>query len=116
MIAIEIYVQIYDGAWNPETGKTADDETNLSEAEKKKLASKRRKEAAKKKKGGEAKKGEKGEKGNNKKTNEPAKEDPLEPETLLKEAQETIKQGDKIVTYTALEKAKEWTRWLEDLR
>lgn len=115
VIAIEIYVQIYDGAWNPETGKTADDETNLSEAEKKKLASKRRKEAAKKKKGGEAKKGEKGEKGNNKKTNEPAKEDPLEPETLLKEAQETIKQGDKIVTYTALEKAKEWTRWLEDL-
>lgn len=96
MIAIEIYIQIYDGTWNPDTGKTGEDETELTESEKKKLKSKRKKTAAKKK----AAKQE-----NSKKTKEPIKEDPLESDRLLKEAQEK-----------AMDKAKEWTRWLEDLR
>ena len=57
-------------------------------------------EALKKKKEDEKKKKE-----GAKRNAEPVKEDPLEPEKLLKEAQEK-----------ALEKAKEWCEWLETLR
>ena len=98
VIAIEIYIQIYDGTWNPDTGKASNDAAKLSETELKKLRSKKKKAAKKIE-------AEKEKQKNSKKTNEPIKEDPLEPEKLLKEAQEK-----------ALEKAKEWSQWLEDLR
>merc|ERR1712130_638085 len=97
VIAIEIYIQIYDGTWNPDTGKATNNAAKLSETELKKLRSKKKKAAKKIE-------AEKEKQKNSKKTNEPIKEDPLEPEKLLKEAQEK-----------ALEKAKEWSHWLEDL-
>ena len=126
LIAVNIYIQIHDGSWNPETGGSTAAEANLSEAELKKLKSKKKKgkkmlelvvfencmsvfvliftllysEALKKKKEDEKKKKE-----GAKRNAEPVKEDPLEPEKLLKEAQEK-----------ALEKAKEWCEWLETLR
>ncbi|CBY20343.1 unnamed protein product [Oikopleura dioica] len=99
LIAVNIYIQIHDGTWNPETGGSTAAEANLSEAELKKLKSKKKKEALKKKKEDEKKKKE-----GAKRNTEPVKEDPLEPEKLLKEAQEK-----------ALEKAKEWCEWLETL-
>ena len=99
VIAIEIYIQIFDGVWNPETGKSGSEEANLSESELKKLKNKQKREKAKK----EAQK-KQGNKEANKK-NEPIKEDPLEPEKLLKEAKDN-----------SIEKAKEWSKWLEELR
>lgn len=99
LIAINIYIQIYDGAWNPETGGSTAAEANLSEAEMKKLKSKKKKEMLKKRKEDDKKKKE-----GAKRNAEPVKDDPLEPEKLLKEAQEK-----------ALEKAKEWCHWLETL-
>lgn len=99
VIAIEIYIQIYDGVWNPETGKSSDGENQLSESELKKLKNKRKKQNAIKKQLEDKKK-----KDTNKKTNEPIKEDPLEPEKLIQEA-----------STKSIEKAKEWTKWLEEL-
>ena len=43
LIAVNIYIQIHDGSWNPETGGSASAEANLSEAELKKLKSKKKK-------------------------------------------------------------------------
>ena len=74
-------------------------EAKLSESELKKLKNKQKREKAKK----EAQK-KQGNKESNKK-NEPIKEDPLEPEKLLNEAKDN-----------SIEKAKEWSKWLEELR
>jgi len=98
VIAIEIYIQIFDGVWNPDTGKSGSEEAKLSESELKKLKNKQKREKAKK----EAQK-KQGNKESNKK-NEPIKEDPLEPEKLLNEAKDN-----------SIEKAKEWSKWLEEL-
>ena len=75
----------------------ADEGTNpLTEAEKKKLRNKKKKAALKKKQEEEKKK----------KKNEPnAKADDLDADKLINEAQDN-----------PLQKAKEWVRWLEELR
>merc|ERR1712227_820446 len=42
VIAIEIYIQIFDGVWNPDTGKSGSEEAKLSESELKKLKKKQK--------------------------------------------------------------------------
>ena len=93
-MAINIYLQIADGAWNSVTGSTVSGGEKLSESELKKLRRKQNKQALKKKQ----------EQEKQKKKNEQEKEDNLDPDKLIQEAQKE-----------PLTKAKEWVTWLEDL-
>lgn len=95
IVAISIYLEIADGVWNSVTGKQEAGGEQLSESELKKMRRKAARQAAKKKQEDEKKK---------KKNDQPEKEDPLDADKLIEEAQKE-----------PLNKAKEWASWIEDL-
>ena len=88
-------MEIADGVWNSVTGKQEAGGEQLSESELKKMRRKAARQAAKKKQEDEKKK---------KKNDQPEKEDPLDADKLIEEAQKE-----------PLNKAKEWASWIEDL-
>ena len=97
VVAVKIYLAISDGKWNSVTGQTEEGDSQMTEAEKRKLRNKAKKAALKNKKKAEDEK-------KKTKKNEPNKVDELDPDKLILEAQDN-----------SLQKAKEWVHWLEQL-
>lgn len=97
VVAVKIYLAISDGKWNSVTGQTEEGDSQMTEAEKRKLRNKAKKAALKNKKKADDEK-------KKTKKNEPNKVDELDPDKLILEAQDN-----------SLQKAKEWVHWLEQL-